>query len=190
MKKMSILVVSAMMFLVVGCSKDLEVTVKDNLEVGYGDKLDHSLLFDKDNSDEGITVKEVKNFDAKKTGEQEITVIFTNEDEKTKETFVFVIDEWDAVFHMPFISKDKQQEYLTFLKNLLKDQVYAKLTYMTGVLPIAKYSSGSELNMFVEYDMCVMEKFSNFLVLRRERLTISLMFILRQQKGQRLHGRI
>ncbi len=82
--------------------------------------------------------------------------------EKTKETFVFVIDEWDAVFHMPFISKDKQQEYLTFLKNLLKDQVYAKLTYMTGVLPIAKYSSGSELNMFVEYDMCVMEKFSNF----------------------------
>ena len=85
MKKMSILVVSAMMFLVVGCSKDLKVTVKDNLEVEYGDKLDHSLLFDKDNSDEGITVKEVKNFDAKKTGEQEITVIFTNADEKTKE---------------------------------------------------------------------------------------------------------
>ena len=85
MKKMSILVVSAMMFLVVGCSKDLKVAVKDNLEVEYGDKLDHSLLFDKDNSDEGITVKEVKNFDAKKTGEQEITVIFTNADEKTKE---------------------------------------------------------------------------------------------------------
>ena len=85
MKKMSILVVSAMMILVVGCSKDLKVAVKDNLEVEYGDKLDHSLLFDKDNSDEGITVKEVKNFDAKKTGEQEITVIFTNADEKTKE---------------------------------------------------------------------------------------------------------
>ena len=85
MKKMSVLVVSAMMFLVVGCSKELKVTIKDNLEVEYGDKLDHSLLFDKDNSDEGITVKEVKNFDAKKTGEQEITVIFTNADEKTKE---------------------------------------------------------------------------------------------------------
>lgn len=82
--------------------------------------------------------------------------------EKTKETFVFVIDEWDAVFHMPFISRDKQQEYLVFLKNLLKDQAYAELTYMTGVLPIAKYSSGSELNMFVEYDMTVMERFSNY----------------------------
>ena len=90
MKKMSILVVSAMMFLVVGCSKDLEVTVKDNLEVEYGDKLDHSLLYDKEQSDEGVTVKEVKNFDAKKTGEQEITVIFTNEDEKTKEETIKV----------------------------------------------------------------------------------------------------
>ena len=90
MKKMSVLVVSAMMILVVGCSKDLKVAVKDNLEVEYGDKLDHSLLFDKDNSDEGITVKEVKNFDAKKTGEQEITVIFTNEDEKTKEETIKV----------------------------------------------------------------------------------------------------
>lgn len=82
--------------------------------------------------------------------------------EKTKETFVFVIDEWDAVFHMPFISRENQQEYLVFLKNFLKDQVYVELTYMTGVLPIAKYSSGSELNMFVEYDMTVMERFSNY----------------------------
>ncbi len=85
MKKFSVLAACAMMILVVGCSKDLKVAVKDNLEVEYGDKLDHSLLFNKDNSDEGIAVKEVKNFDAKKTGEQEITVIFTNADEKTKE---------------------------------------------------------------------------------------------------------
>ena len=90
MKKMSVLVVSAMMFLVVGCSKDLKVTVKDNLEVEYGDKLDHSLLFDKDNSDEGITVKEVKNFDAKKTGEQEIIVVFSDSDDKTKEETIKV----------------------------------------------------------------------------------------------------
>ena len=90
MKKMSILVVSAMMFLVVGCSKELKVTVKDNLEVEYGDKLDNSLLYDKEKSDEDITVKEVKNFDAKKTGEQEITVIFTNEDEETKEETIKV----------------------------------------------------------------------------------------------------
>ena len=87
---MSILVVSAMMSLVVGCSKELKVTVKDNLEVEYGDKLDNSILFDKEQSDEGIAVKEVKNFDAKKTGEQEITVVFGDSDDKTKEETIKV----------------------------------------------------------------------------------------------------
>lgn len=41
--------------------------------------------------------------------------------------------------------------YIKFLKGLLKDQPYVSLAYLTGVLPIAKYSSGSELNMFDEY---------------------------------------
>ena len=49
-----------------------------------------------------------------------------------------------------------------FLKNLLKDQVYVELAYMTGVLPIAKYSSGSELNSFLEYDMATSVRFSNY----------------------------
>ena len=33
---------------------------------------------------------------------------------------------------------------------------------MTGILPIAKYSSGSELNMFLEYTMASEERFSEF----------------------------
>jgi len=82
--------------------------------------------------------------------------------EKVRTKFIIVMDEWDAVFHMPFISKKEQQEYLLFLKNLLKDQSYVELAYMTGVLPIMKYSSGSELNMFVEYDMVTAEKFSEY----------------------------
>ncbi len=81
---------------------------------------------------------------------------------KTKDKFIFVIDEWDAVFHMSFISEDISKSYLAFLKNLLKDQAYVELAYMTGVLPIAKYSSGSELNMFREYDMVSKKKFSEY----------------------------
>ena len=81
--------------------------------------------------------------------------------QRTGKKFIFVIDEWDAIFHMPFITEENQKEYLLFLKALLKDKVYVKFTYMTGVLPIAKYSSGSQLNMFVEYDMTVMERFSD-----------------------------
>lgn len=82
--------------------------------------------------------------------------------EKTDDKFLFVLDEWDAVFHMPFVSREEQQEYLLFLKWLLKDQSYVEFTYMTGVLPIMKYSSGSELNMFLEYTMATREKYSEY----------------------------
>lgn len=81
---------------------------------------------------------------------------------KTGDKFIFVMDEWDAVFHMSFISEDERKEYLLFLKNLLKDQVYVEFAYMTGVLPITQYSSGSELNMFVEYSMVRKKKFSEY----------------------------
>lgn len=80
----------------------------------------------------------------------------TNEYKK----FIFVFDEWDAVFHMSFMTEKDKNEYLLFIKSLLKDREYVELAYMTGVLPIAKYSSGSELNMFVEFKMNVMERFS------------------------------
>ncbi len=65
--------------------------------------------------------------------------------------FVFILDEWDSVFYRSFMGKEEKDKYLLFLKGLLKDQPYVDLAYMTGVLPIAKYSSGSELNMFDEY---------------------------------------
>lgn len=88
--------------------------------------------------------------------------ILTEIFERTGRRFIFVMDEWDAVFHMPFITEDVQRAYLLFLKALLKGKVYAELVYMTGVLPITKYSSGSELNMFLEYDMATKKKFSEY----------------------------
>lgn len=82
--------------------------------------------------------------------------------QKTNEKFIFVMDEWDAVFHLPYVTEDYRKEYLLFLKTLLKDQAYVELAYMTGVLPIAKYSDGSELNMFMEYSMATKTKFSEY----------------------------
>lgn len=81
---------------------------------------------------------------------------------QTGEKFVFIMDEWDAVFHMPFITEEERKAYLLFLKNLLKDQVYTGLAYMTGILPIAKYSDGSELNMFLEYSMTAKVRFGEY----------------------------
>lgn len=72
--------------------------------------------------------------------------------EDSGDSFVFILDEWDAIFYKSFMTKEDKSRYLEFLKNLLKDQPYVELAYMTGVLPVAKYSSGSELNMFREYN--------------------------------------
>jgi len=73
---------AAMLF---ACSSELNVVIKEKIETEYGVELDHAILFDKEKSDENVKVKEVKNFDNKKTGEQEITVIFIDDNEKTKE---------------------------------------------------------------------------------------------------------
>ncbi len=80
----------------------------------------------------------------------------------SKEKFIFVLDEWDYIFHQSFIKEKDKQSYLRFLNNLLKDKPYVSLTYMTGILPISKYSSGSELNMFLEYTMITREKYSEY----------------------------
>lgn len=68
-------------------------------------------------------------------------------------TQFFIVLLWDE--------KDKK-DYLLFLKLLLKGQSYVELAYMTGVLPIAKYSDGSELNMFLEYNMATRVRFSEY----------------------------
>ncbi len=72
---------------------------------------------------------------------------------KTKKKFVFLIDEWDCVMRERQESEDLQKQYLDFLRNLLKDQTYVALAYMTGILPVKKYGQHSALNMFWEYSM-------------------------------------
>lgn len=86
--------------------------------------------------------------------------ILESEEEDVK--FIFILDEWDFIFHRDFVTDKDKAEYIDFLSNLLKDQPYVELAYMTGILPIAKYSSGSELNMFYEYTMASEERFSEY----------------------------
>ena len=71
--------------------------------------------------------------------------------EAVSDTFIFILDEWDSIFHKTFMRREDRHAYLEFLKGLLKDQPYVELAYMTGVLPIAKYGSASTINMFDEY---------------------------------------
>lgn len=65
---------------------------------------------------------------------------------------------------------ESRKKYLDFLRNLLKDQSYVALAYMTGILPIKKYGEHSALNMFTEISMtdpreCA--EFTGFKAIRR-----------------------
>ena len=70
-----------------------------------------------------------------------------------KISFVFIIDEWDCIFRKHTNDTDAQTKYLDFLRNLLKNQSYIALAYMTGILPIKKYGEHSAINMFTEISM-------------------------------------
>lgn len=72
---------------------------------------------------------------------------------ETDRQFIFLIDEWDCVMRERQESEILQKQYLDFLRNLLKDQPYVALAYMTGILPVKKYGVHSALNMFREYSM-------------------------------------
>ena len=84
---------------------------------------------------------------------------------KTEKEFIFLIDEWDCVMRERQESEAMQKHYLDFLRNLLKDQPYVALAYMTGILPVKKYGQHSALNMFWEYSMTdqkALEEFTGF----------------------------
>lgn len=71
----------------------------------------------------------------------------------THQKFIIIIDEWDCIFREYKNDLTSQDDYLDFLRDVLKDREYAGLVYMTGILPIKKYGSHSALNMFSEFSM-------------------------------------
>lgn len=81
-----------------------------------------------------------------------LSAVFSK-DKREKKGFIFIIDEWDCIFREDKQNKKAQKVYLDFLKDLLKDRIYVKLAYMTGILPIKKYGTHSALNIFSEFSM-------------------------------------
>ncbi len=74
---------------------------------------------------------------------------------KINERFIFLIDEWDVIFREEPNSK-LCDEYIMLLRSLFKASDVSScidLVYMTGILPIKRYSTESALNMFEEYNM-------------------------------------
>ena len=89
--------------------------------------------------------------------------------ETTGTKFVFVIDEWDAVFRYYPNDAALQKDWIHFLRDMFKqggtDESVA-LVYMTGILPVKKYKTQSSLNQVFEYTMLrplELEKYVGFL---------------------------
>ena len=76
--------------------------------------------------------------------------------------FIIIIDEWDCIFRVKGEDTEAQKLYLNFLRDLLKNQPYCILAYMTGILPIKKYGEHSALNMFDEYSMTNQRELAEF----------------------------
>ncbi len=76
--------------------------------------------------------------------------------EKTGQQFILIIDEWDAICREFPPESKAMDEYVNWLRSMFKGmnggRVFAGV-YMTGILPIKKYSTQSALNNFVEYSM-------------------------------------
>ncbi len=84
---------------------------------------------------------------------------------KSGKQFIILIDEWDCVMRERQESEEMQKQYLDFLRDLLKDQTFVALAYMTGILPVKKYGKHSALNMFQEYSMTnqkALEEYTGF----------------------------
>lgn len=74
--------------------------------------------------------------------------------EHTQTKFVIILDEWHAIYRMDQDNEHAILMWIDFLRSLFKGPYakdYIALAYMTGVLPIRRFTSESPLNNFYEY---------------------------------------
>ena len=82
--------------------------------------------------------------------------ILVNIYETTHQSFIFIIDEWDAICREFPPGTEVMDRYVDWLRRMFKStdavRVFAGV-YMTGILPVKKYKTESALNNFQEYSM-------------------------------------
>jgi hypothetical protein len=86
--------------------------------------------------------------------------------DKTGAKFVIIIDEWDCLFRDEKSNTKIQGRYINLLRGLFKGnnaKKFTALAYITGILPIKKYSSESALNNFTEYTMTSPKRLAKYI---------------------------
>lgn len=84
----------------------------------------------------------------------------------TGHKFIFIIDEWDALFREASSDTFLQESYIQLLRGLFKDSgrtdKMIEAAYMTGILPIKKYGTQSAVSDFREYTMLTPRKLARY----------------------------
>lgn len=86
--------------------------------------------------------------------------------ERTGHKFIFIIDEWDALFREKKDDTVQQEAYIRLLRGLFKNSgktdKMIEAAYMTGILPIKKYGTQSAMTDFNEYTMLAPKKLTEY----------------------------
>lgn len=84
----------------------------------------------------------------------------------TKQKFIFIIDEWDALFREIKNDFEQQDAYVKLLRGLFKNSGITdkmiEAAYITGILPIKKYGTQSAMTDFREYSMLMPKKLAEY----------------------------
>ena len=83
----------------------------------------------------------------------------------TCDSFIMVIDEWDAICREFESGSKVMDSYINWLRRMFKGGSSLKVfagVYMTGILPIKKDNTESALNNFWEYSMLLPRKAARF----------------------------
>lgn len=87
--------------------------------------------------------------------------------QSTGQKFIFIIDEWDALFRETKNDKYLLDSYIQLLRGLFKDSGKTDrmiaAAYMTGILPIKKYGTHSAVSDFIEYNMIDAEPLEEYM---------------------------
>lgn len=110
-------------------------------------------------------VKELSNAYPNVEAEPTLSKMLSGIAEATGNKFIFIIDEWDALFREAKNDMDLQKEYIQLLRSLFKSSLTDKMieaAYITGILPIKKYGTQSAMTDFMEYTMLAPEPLEKY----------------------------
>lgn len=101
--------------------------------------------------------EEILALDTELPGDKNLEMTLTAYVDKGNKSFIFIIDEWDAMIREAKDDPEAQKRYLNLLRGWFKNNSFtAKVVaaaYMTGILPIKKDGSQSAISDFDEFSM-------------------------------------